>query len=71
MSDRNRSVHTGEQFDKELANGPVEKRGCTDCLCLLFFAVFMCGMIGIAGYAIRTGNPELIGRGYDSEGIAI
>jgi hypothetical protein len=57
-----------EPLNEELANGPLAQRKCTDVLCCLLFVVFMGGMIGIAGYAISKGNPNLIGRGYDSDG---
>jgi len=46
----------------------MEKRSCTDPLCCLLFVAFLCGMIGVAGYALSKGNPSLIGRGYDVDG---
>jgi len=54
---------------EELENGPMEKRHCTDILCCLLFICFMGGMIGVAAYSISQGNPNLIGRGYDSDGF--
>jgi len=52
----------------KLSNGPVESRSCTDCLCLLIFAAFIAGMVAITIYGLNKGNPELVGRGYDSDG---
>ena len=43
-------------------------RSCTDCLCCLAFIIFVVVMIGISGYAISTGNPELIFTPFDSDG---
>jgi len=58
----------GHKLDEELANGPLENRSCTDVLCCLLFIAFVGGMIGVAGYALSKGNPQLIGRGYDADG---
>lgn len=58
----------GEPVDQELENGPLAKRVCRDSLCCILFLVFLGGMIGIAGYSISKGNPNLIGRGYDNSG---
>jgi hypothetical protein len=59
--------YKGEPLDDELANGPMQKRGCTDILCCLLFIAFLGGMVGIASYALSRGNPNLIGRGYDQD----
>jgi len=59
--------YKGEPLDEELANGPMQKRGCTDILCCLLFIAFLGGMIGIAGYSLSRGNPNIIGRGYDTD----
>ena len=58
--------YKGEPIDDELHNGPMQKRHCTDLLCCLFFIAFLGGMIGIAGYSLSRGNPNLIGRGFDT-----
>jgi len=68
MPPQQQDEYKGEPVDDELANGPMEKRSCTDPLCCLFFVAFLAGMIGVAGYAITKGNPTLIGRGYDKDG---
>jgi len=60
--------YKGEPLDDELANGPMQKRHCTDILCCLLFVAFLGGLIAVAGYGISMGNPNLIGRGYDQDG---
>ena len=50
------------------SNGPVEKRHCTDLLCCIIFSTFLMGLLGITIWGLKTGNPELIGRGYDADG---
>ncbi|XP_022100196.1 choline transporter-like protein 1 isoform X2 [Acanthaster planci] len=47
---------------------PIEKRGCTDCLCCIIFLLFWVGMFFIAGYSIATGNVIRLIYGYDSYG---
>ncbi|XP_038068039.1 choline transporter-like protein 1 isoform X1 [Patiria miniata] len=47
---------------------PIEKRGCTDCLCCIIFFLFWIGMFFIAGYSIATGNVLRLIYGYDSYG---
>lgn len=41
---------------KELENGPVIDRSCTDVLCCLIFVGFLVGWIGCAGYGILYGD---------------
>jgi hypothetical protein len=41
----------------ELANGPVMKRSCTDCICCLVFIAFLAGMVATAAYGYSKGNP--------------
>jgi len=60
--------YKGEPVDDELANGPMQKRGCTDILCCLLFIAFLAGMVAVAAYSLSKGNPNLIGRGYDQDG---
>lgn len=71
MPAKQREVYQEQPIDDDLANGPVQRRGCTDILCLLIFIAFIVGMFIITGYAIDKGHPELIGRGYDSDGTFI
>ena len=33
--------YKGEPLNEKLADGPVENRGCTDCLCCLIFTSFV------------------------------
>jgi choline transporter-like protein 2/4/5 len=67
MPQQQQDEYKGEPLEAELANGPMEKRSCTDPLCCLFFVAFLCGMIGVSAYSLSKGNPSLIGRGYDTD----
>lgn len=60
--------YKGEPCDKELANGPLEKRGCTDILCCLIFIAYMVGMVVVSGIAYKNGQPDLIVDPFDSDG---
>jgi hypothetical protein len=51
----------------ELANGPINDRGCTDILCCLLFTVFLVVMVGIAGYGVTTGDPLLLITPFDPD----
>ena len=59
----------GEPPSEELANGPIEKRKCTDILCCLIFVAFWVGFFIITIISLTEGHPETIGRGYDADGI--
>jgi len=52
--------YKGDDFeiDKELENGPLEDRKCTDVFCCLFFVLFMAAMGGIAIYGYENGQPH-------------
>jgi len=41
---------------KELENGPIYKRGCTDLICCLIFLAFLVGMVGTSGYGYLHGD---------------
>ena len=60
--------YQGEPPSEELANGPIEKRHCTDVLCCLIFAAFWVGFFIITIIALAEGHPQKIGRGYDIDG---
>jgi hypothetical protein len=60
--------YKGEKTHPRLKDGPLEQRGCTDCLCLLFFAGFWAGMIALAGYGFTQGHPEALAAPYDQFG---
>lgn len=47
---------------------PFDNRGCTDILCCIFFILFWIGFVIVTITGFTTGNPELIGRGYDVSG---
>jgi len=51
-----------------MGNGPVPDRGCTDILCCLIFIAFLVGMVGVSGYGLLYGNPQLLATGWDADG---
>jgi len=61
--------YQGEKLDAELAHGPVEQRGCTDCPCFVIFiaAVVVTFILAFVGYA--KGNPKLLAVPYDPNGF--
>lgn len=64
---------TSRRFDggpshEENFEGPLEKRGCTDCLCLLIFGAFLAGMIALFILAALQGDPYRVTQGYDIQG---
>lgn len=61
--------YKGEPSDRELVNGPLEQRGCTDILCLLIFIACCVGMVIVSVIAFKNGHPNLLVNPYDSDGI--
>lgn len=63
---------TEEEREEERAimNGPVDdsKRGCTDCLCCLFFLGFIAGCVIVTIMGYNGGQPELLMYIYDEDG---
>jgi len=43
---------------KDLENGPISNRRCTDIPCCLLFVAFIIGFIFSAGYGITHGDPN-------------
>ncbi len=66
MSDK--QEEKGQEVDSNLANGPVENRGCTDILCCLLFIAGVAAFIGIAIDGFRKGQPSKLAVPYDSSG---
>ena len=58
----------GEPLDDRLANGPLENRRCTDCLCCLIFVAFVICWIGAGLYGYSRGDPKLLTYPFDSDG---
>lgn len=56
------------EVDKELENGPVFKRSCTDCLCCPLFAAFCVGMVWALIYGLSNGNPYKLTTMFDYDG---
>lgn len=54
-------------YDPEF-DGPLKRRSCTDVICLLIFAVFVAGWVGIGIYAYRNGDPSTLLVPKDSAG---
>jgi len=52
---------------KELENGPVENRSCTDWLFCLIFVAFLVGMVGVSGYGLTYGDPKLLLTLWDAD----
>ena len=44
------------------------KRGCTDCLCLILFGLFLAGWMGLLGFGLAKGRPEVMYRATDYDG---
>jgi len=44
------------------------RRKCNDLCCIVLFALFWCGMLGIGGFAISAGNPTKVLYGTDYRG---
>lgn len=47
------------KFDPKF-KGPVSKRSCTDVICCLIFLVFVAGLVVVAYFAFKFGNPSLL-----------
>lgn len=60
--------YKGEPLDNKLADGPVENRGCTDCLCCLIFTAFIGAWFAIGFYGFANGDPLLLTYPFDSNG---
>lgn len=60
--------YRGQPLDQNYGEGPENKRGCTDLLCLILFIVFLGALGYIAYIAFNTGNPKYLAYPFDSEG---
>ena len=60
--------YKGEPLNEKLADGPVENRGCTDCLCCLIFTSFVLAWFAIGFYGFSNGDPMLLTYPFDSNG---
>lgn len=62
--------YRGEDYNcpLELEEGPVDDRGCTDCLCYLLFIVFLGAMMGCSGYGYIYGSPGKLLAPVDGDG---
>lgn len=46
-----------DKEDEKPTPKPLNERGCTDCLCCIFFLLFFAGMVGIFIVTLGTGDP--------------
>lgn len=53
------------EVDRELENGPIFNRSCTDILCCPIFVAFMVGMVWAFIYGLANGDPEKLITMYD------
>ena len=57
-------------MEKDLSNGPIDERGCTDILFCLIFIAFIVGMVVVGILGFTKGNPNLLIYPYDENGKA-
>ena len=55
-------------IDKELEEGPLVKRKCTDPICCLAFVAFIGFSIYLMDQAIKKGQPDKFLRPVDADG---
>ncbi|CAG7833342.1 unnamed protein product [Allacma fusca] len=55
------------EFDAKF-HGPIDKRGCTDVLCLLLLVAFIIGWAVVAVVAFKQGDPSILVHPTDSWG---
>lgn len=71
-SDEESYLHKNEYiFPNGLDTGPITKRSSTDTIFLLIFIICFIGFCGCAGYVFIVGNPAVLGKTYDTDGIEI
>ena len=56
-------------LDRDLQNGPLTKRRCTDCLCALIFLALILAYCYCFWYGVRNGKPQLLVTPFDSDGF--
>lgn len=52
---------------KELENGPISNRSCTDIPCCLIFIAFIVGFFVASGWGFQEGDPNKLALGWDSD----
>lgn len=53
---------------KDLENGPIMNRRCTDIPCCLLFIAFICGFGFTAVYGMQRGDPDKLWSGWSADG---
>jgi hypothetical protein len=56
--------------DPALENGPLTKRGCTDCLCCIIFIIAWFGFVYIIAWGFAKGDPWNLAQPFDVDGNA-
>jgi solute carrier family 44 (choline transporter-like protein), member 2/4/5 len=56
--------------DKNLENGPLQPKGCTDILCCLLFIVFLGAFGAVFVFSLAKGKPQYLAVPYDENGNA-
>jgi hypothetical protein len=54
--------------DNDISNGPIQKRGCTDIVCLLLFLLHWVGFVGVTVLGFQDGNPTKLYKPRDFRG---
>ena len=60
--------YEGEPMNADFAQGPAEKRHCTDICCCMIFIAFCVGMGYVAMMGLADGAPEKLKYMYDADG---
>lgn len=60
--------YKGEPLTEDLASGIIYNRGCTDLFFCLVFLAFWVGMIVIAIFAFKSGQPNRLASPFDTDG---
>lgn len=69
-SDDEAYLHKNEYvFPNGLETGPILKRSSTDLIFILIFIICFIGFCGCAGYVFIVGDPKVLGKTYDTDGI--
>lgn len=57
----------GRTFAPYASHHPVEKRSCTDCICLIIFLALSVGLLAVGVYAWTNGNFKRLTTAYDAD----
>ncbi|CAD8074823.1 unnamed protein product [Paramecium primaurelia] len=60
--------YKGNDLDRRLEQGPIEDRGCTDCIWCILYLIMWGGLITIGIIALSNGSPDTLFLPYNSDG---